>query len=303
MAKIAFISDLHLEAQERPILARPEAEVAVFVGDILGARKENYDNDDSAVRRLDRWAQDWGMPVFLVPGNHEFEGRLIGRELDRLHRHAQGSGVRVLYNDSAIVGQEEPVLLLGSTLWTDFSLYGAQDSESCFNRCARRFGDFNIRREDGSFLELDEILVEFVAATTWLGTEMDQAQHPCVVATHFAPHKGSVADQWKNDVDTSWFVNDLPETLIEKAAAWIHGHTHSRFDYQVGRRNGFGRVFCNPYGFHQKIVLNELNEISRKMILERHPEIEVVGEITLAEVQGDKQLRVIDVSAKGAYLV
>lgn len=298
MAKIAFISDLHLETQEAPNLDAPRADAAVFVGDILAPRHD--DKQDSAVRRIERICQGWDMPVFLIPGNHEFEGRLIDRELDRLRLHSQDSFVQVMYNDSAVVGAgDNAVLLLGTTLWTNFELYGKDSQEDSYNHCARRFGDFNYRREDGSFLELDEVVSEFSAAMSWLSIESQQSDLPIVVASHFAPHRNSVAKKWEGDESSAWFVNDLHNEVVEKVAAWIHGHTHSPVRYRVGRRPGFGHVLGNPYGFHETIVLDDLNEIARQMILDRYPEIEITGKITLSEVPSFKGMEIVEVSSEG----
>lgn len=301
MAKIAFISDLHLETQECPVFDIGDAEAVVFVGDILGSREEHLQKDDSSVRRLAPLAQEWGIPVFLIPGNHEFEGRIIEEELQRLEQHARGTGVKVLYNESAIVGSD-PVVLLGTTLWTDFSLYGQDKAEAMFNHCARRIGDLNHLRPDGSLLEYDEIIAEFLSAKAWLEVEMSYAQHPVVVASHFAPHQGSVDPKWQGDKATAWFVNRLPENLIEKAAVWLHGHTHSRFDYKVGQRSGHGHVMCNPYGFHQKFVLDELSESAKRMILDAHPEIAITGELVVGELPGRKNLRHIQIGTSGLVI-
>lgn len=297
MAKVAFISDLHLEAQKAPDLAAPQADAAVFVGDVLAP---NEDREDSAVRRIEKICRGWDMPVFLVPGNHEFEGRLIDRELDRLRQHARDSFVQVMYNDSAVVGSgKNSALLLGSTLWTDFGLYGPDKQQESFNHCARRFGDFNYRREDGSFLEFDEVLDEFRAAMSWICIEADQSDLPVIVASHFAPHRGSLAKKWEGDESSAWFINNLGDEIVQKVAVWIHGHTHSAIRYKVGSRKGFGHVIGNPYGFHETIVLDELNEVARQMMLDRYPEIEITGQITLSEVPSFRGMEVVEVSGTG----
>ena len=42
--------------------------------------------------------------------------------------------------------------------------------------------------------------------------------------------------------------NHLPE-LVEKADLWIHGHTHDQFEYDVGYKDGLGKVICHPRGY------------------------------------------------------
>lgn len=45
------------------------------------------------------------------------------------------------------------------------------------------------------------------------------------------------------------FVSDLSDVIERhQPKLWIHGHTHTRFDYDVGAT----RVVCNPRGYHHE---------------------------------------------------
>jgi hypothetical protein len=68
---------------------------------------------------------------------------------------------------------------------------------------------------------------------------------PTVVVTHHAPHPRSISDRFKFHPLNPAFASDL-SWLIERYAPdiWIHGHTHSSFDYFVGPT----RIVCNPHG-------------------------------------------------------
>lgn len=162
MAKLAFLSDLHWEAQaETPVpKGRLEGCDALLVlGDVLGRYATLWLGEDaSSVTRLARW---WEGPTFLVPGNHEFDGVAIQPELDRLRRHARGTNVQVLYNDSAVVGAgQDRVRILGTTLWTDFCLHGKQRQVYDYERCAKKIKDLQ-ERADGSRLKF---------GTLWMNT-------------------------------------------------------------------------------------------------------------------------------------
>lgn len=50
-------------------------------------------------------------------------------------------------------------------------------------------------------------------------------------ATHHAPAMGSVAERYAADWLTPAFVNDLPDDFFQVPVLWVHGHTHSPFDY------------------------------------------------------------------------
>jgi len=41
------------------------------------------------------------------------------------------------------------------------------------------------------------------------------------------------------------FINELPAHFFDVPVLWIHGHTHTSFDYRVGNC----RVLCNPRGY------------------------------------------------------
>ena len=121
--KLNILSDLHLGqgVVESP---RNEADVVVLAGDI--ARPEQ------AVA----WASGLGKPVLYVPGNHEFYGGSIAATTNQLKALCAGSPVRVLDDDEAIIGD---VRFLGSTLWTDFLLFGEHEGRTAAVGQALRF--------------------------------------------------------------------------------------------------------------------------------------------------------------------
>ena len=65
-----------------------------------------------------------------------------------------------------------------------------------------------------------------------------------VVITHHYPSFQSTAPKYQQDLDSAAFGSDL-EHWMGRAALWVHGHTHSSFDYLL---NGT-RVVCNPRGY------------------------------------------------------
>ncbi|WP_229412285.1 MULTISPECIES: hypothetical protein [unclassified Massilia] len=65
-----------------------------------------------------------------------------------------------------------------------------------------------------------------------------------VVITHMAPSMSSVAPEYGANPVSAAFSSRLDE-LVVKADIWIHGRTHSSFDYQLSRC----RVVANPLGY------------------------------------------------------
>src|SRR5262249_18416815 len=77
-----------------------------------------------------RWAAetfDGAVPVVYVPGNHEYYDGEFGA-LEAAMRDAAASIDNVHYlNNATLVDPRGHWRVLGTTLWTDFDLYGADD--------------------------------------------------------------------------------------------------------------------------------------------------------------------------------
>jgi Icc-related predicted phosphoesterase len=69
-----------------------------------------------------------------------------------------------------------------------------------------------------------------------------------VVVTHHAPHPISIAPRYARDALNPAFASDLTDVISQhQPDLWVHGHTHSSFDYVVpGTKT---RVVCNPMGY------------------------------------------------------
>ena len=233
--KLNILSDLHLgQGQLEP--PRNDADVVVLAGDI--ARPEQ------AVA----WAASLGKPVLYVPGNHEFYGASIAGTKARLRALCAGSLVRLLDDDEAIIAG---VRFLGSTLWTDFLLFGEDDGRKAAVAQALRFmRDYSrIHLDDEHqqlFTPLDSAML-FQRHAAWLGRKLSEPHAgPCVVITHHAPSPQSIHPRFSGSPLNACFVSDAEHLMGEdRVQLWIHGHTHDSFDYHL---NGT-RVVCNPRGY------------------------------------------------------
>lgn len=230
--RLNVLSDLHLSLGA---LALPEndADVVVLAGDL--ARPQE------AIA----WASGIAKPVLYVPGNHEFYGGDIAGTVAELKRLSAGSGIRVLDNDATVIGG---VRFLGTTLWTDFMLFGAGEKRTAAMAEAQRFSrDFSrIRTGDHPFTP-EASAALFAQHAAWLARVL-AAPHagPTVVITHHAPSTGSIHPRFAGSLLNASFVS-AAERLVEESRArlWIHGHTHDSFDYVLGGT----RVLCNPRGY------------------------------------------------------
>lgn len=250
--KIAVYSDLHLEFArfEPPEL---DVDVVILAGDIM------VPGHAAMV-----WAKE--RPAFRdklllhVAGNHEFYGEELRAERARMVEEARRAGIHHLHMDRLIVGD---VRFLGCTLWTDFQL-GIVDSGGCrvdpalaMAECGRYLVDYRAislleerdhRAVAVRALRPADTLRMHLEEREWLQRALaDSFDGPTVVVTHHAPHRNSLAERYADDWISTGFVSDLPSSFFEIPELWVHGHTHTRFDYQVRDC----RVVCNPRGYRR----------------------------------------------------
>lgn len=228
--RIRVLSDLHLEIWPFEV-ARAEADVVVLAGDIANGAQGIH------------WAaRSFAGPVIYVAGNHEPYDGEFHETRDAICRAARGTNVQVLdCGELRVAG----VRFLGCTLWTDYSLPSADVRARVIEDARGINPDYRaIRNGERTFSPEDAIELHR-AHRTWLERKVrENSPGPTVVVTHFAPHPGSIAPAYARHPSNPGFVVDLDE-LMGYGPLWIHGHTHSFFDYSVSGT----RVLCNPRGY------------------------------------------------------
>jgi predicted phosphodiesterase len=230
--RLNVLSDLHLSLGPLRV-PRNDADVVVLAGDIARPRE--------AIA----WASGFAKPVLYVPGNHEFYGGSIAGTVAELKRLPAGTNIRVLEDDELTIGG---VRFLGTTLWTDFMLFGEGEKRATAMQEAQRFmRDFTrIRLGEAPFTPQASAAL-FAQHAAWLAAKLAQPHAgPTVVITHHAPSRKSIHPRFADSLMNACFVSDA-ERLIDggRARLWIHGHTHDSFDYVVKGT----RVLCNPRGY------------------------------------------------------
>ena len=240
--KLNILSDLHLGfgAFDRPV---NDADVVILAGDI------------SRPREAAAWAMRFRKPVLYVLGNHEFYGSSIDGAADELKRLCAGTQVQVLDDTEVVI---DHVRFLGSTLWTDFELFGDAGKKAASmsegRRLIRDFSRIARAEASGALFSPEDSAALFRRHAGWLDDRLAVAHDgPTVVITHHAPSPRSIHPRFAGSLINTCFVSDAEHLIdADRAQLWIHGHTHDSFDYLV---NGC-RIVCNPRGY-AKAGVNE----------------------------------------------
>lgn len=241
--RLHVLSDLHLERGGGPPPAA-DADVLVLAGDIgPGA---------AGLRAAAAWWHE--RPIVYVCGNHEPYGHALPDIIGELRTAARAfdGRVHVLECDEVVLGGTR---FLGCTLWSDFAVAGVRQRERAMAVCGDLVNDYaQIAWSPAArALEPTDTLRLHRAARRWLEHRLAVPHAgPTVVVTHHGPlpPREPIADPlWQALAGA--FVSDL-RTLMgaDRAALWIHGHTHRRIDVAVRGT----QVLSNPRGYPHEPV-------------------------------------------------
>ena len=156
------------------------------------------------------------------------------------------------------------IRFLGSTLWTDFILFGEPAKQQAMSAGQRYLNDFRLIKEQRKVFSPARSIELHEESLAWLSTKLQEDFiGETVVVTHHLPSMQSVSDKYKTSILSACFASNL-DSLFGRGALWIHGHTHDSFDYE---QNGT-RVLCNPRGYSRYGHDQENNEFNPVLVVE-----------------------------------
>ncbi len=257
---IQLLSDLHLETHPHFVpKVSALADILVLAGDIgsyqTGSMLLNQHDLDFGLARFSprKELAAWPVPVFFVPGNHEYDGMPFEEADARLRETCERLGITFLHQRVEVF---KGVRFIGCTLWSDFEalvpLNGPLAQQLKARQKAERAADFYLRKT-GTTCHGEPFLSAAVRAKAqedqaWLSNALSvDFEGPTVVITHFAPSLRSADPRYGLSPGTAGFCNAL-DHLIPKASVWIHGHLHCAHDYLLENC----RVIANPFGYARK---------------------------------------------------
>jgi 3',5'-cyclic AMP phosphodiesterase CpdA len=233
--KIRVLSDLHLESDQPEIIPHADADLVVLAGDI-------HNHAEGL-----RWAAetfDGAVPVVYVPGNHEYYDGEFGALEAAMHDAAASVDNVYFLNNATLVDPLGQWRVLGTTLWTDFDLYGNdEESRAASIAAAERVmldyrgliqvtwtagndssGQGALQDNTPRNLTPADTIALHRHARAWLEAELAKPfAGKTIVVTHHAPHRRSLAERYADDVVSAGFVNDLPSLVRAPVTLWVHG--------------------------------------------------------------------------------
>lgn len=246
--KLQLLSDLHLETESFDPEPAPGAELLVLAGDI-----------DSRWDGFDRFA-GWPVPVLVVAGNHEFDGRELHSAWPALRQRCADLGFILLEQQCLVLtgADGRRVRFAGTVRWSDFELFGPP-GHPLYERALRAAEYFQRvmgATLDGAVFDAAAVRQQALACRRWLQAALAEPAQgrwdTTVVITHFAPSLRSADPRYGRQPGTASFCN-ADDDLLSGASLWLHGHLHCRHDYIAeaadGRRT---RVVCQARGLPGK---------------------------------------------------
>ncbi len=242
--RLQLLSDLHLETEAYEPVPAPGAELLVLGGDI-----------DSTWDGLARF-RGWPVPVLMVAGNHEFDGRDLDDTWPLLRERCTSLGIRLLERESHVAtgADRRRIRFVATVRWCDFDVFGAAQREK-----AMRAGSYFMRvmraTRGGVPFDAAQVREEALACRAWLAAELSRTEpavDATVVLTHFAPSLRSADPRYGHQAGTASFCN-ADDDLLPRADVWVHGHLHCRHDYRVTHADGRStRVVCHARGHRHR---------------------------------------------------
>lgn len=245
--RIKVISDLHIDINHRVTWQFDPDTFYVICGDISGDAEITRDFVKKHIKQ----------GVF-VAGNHlGYSSKITLEDSLALLRSEFNKGkVRFLNNNVYTI---KNTVFIGTTLWTDFNLYGCvpecmEIAWNCLNdyRYVKTFNEkYGMVRTLGPITTLGY----FQKNVAYLEKQLEKYKDKkVVIVTHHAPSLKSIDEKYVYDKTSAAYASNL-EWLIEKydnIVLWCHGHVHAKTRYRIGHT----RVVCEPFGYYNENLMD-----------------------------------------------
>jgi Icc-related predicted phosphoesterase len=273
--KIALMSDVHLEFADLPV-EPVEADVLLLAGDIFIAKDLTVDNSrqERFVNFIESACSKFKHVIFIC-GNHEHYHGDVNTSYDIIRETFKHlSNLYVMDNEVKVI---DDITFIGGTLWTDMNkecphtLYTIKGYMNDYRQIEDSAVMVNFSENvyatdvDGTKDFAKVVSKKFHQRAARFTPERSVALHKhmrdvirvtangnpsgkLVVVGHHPPSKLSTKPQYEKDtIVNGAYSSDMSELILDnpQIKLWVHGHTHSEFDYMIGST----RIVANPRGY------------------------------------------------------
>lgn len=249
--KVRILSDLHLDVNEAyPFELKDKDTFTILCGDVSGDPKITCD-----------WIANNVKNGVFVAGNHLVYNQR-GLSIEELRREMMDSDTgNVQYLDCTVEGcpcvkqLDENLLVVGSTMYTDFSLpvglgMHSKEEEIYVNKSAShaRMNDYRWGRTARGRMIPDDYIPwynEFFAVLK--KTVEENKDKDIIVATHYCPSPKCISPEYvDSDINASYVV-PLDDFIVShpNIKCWACGHVHHQDSFKIGNCV----VVMNPRGY------------------------------------------------------
>lgn len=244
MISLSVVSDLHLifYSSFKPENWKP-TDLLILAGDIF-----EYNSLTSHSSFLEFIATQYSQVIYVL-GNHEYYNHGLKEQFILYKKiEEQYPNIHVLNNESFVFGD---YTFLGTTLWTSLNNHDPITMLS-----SHVYLNDYLMIEDDTIKPIKKLTTKkvvelFNQSLSFLTQRVDgdSPETQFFIVTHHAPSLQSIAPCYRqnNYVMNGNFVSDLDSWILKRTNVkfWVHGHTHTPFDYPIGNC----RVICNPRGY------------------------------------------------------
>lgn len=228
---LRIISDLHIYYNSQYTLKYYGEDLLIIAGDIS-------ENKTHTLALFKKYIKTYNTPIIFVIGNHDYYNSTID-EIDEFWLNHRIDNLYVLQDDFVIINNQ---IFYGCTLWTDLGGYNNN-----WDFVKHKVKDYRkiYRTDKFTLIQPVDTYIKHKKSVSKLEKFLQKYPKNTIIITHHLPSYRSIAEKYKNSYDhiLQIFYSDL-DHLVKQTKMWIHGHTHSSFDYKIDET----RVICNPRG-------------------------------------------------------
>ena len=268
--KLLFCSDLHIDANERfagiditPYVIQAfknhSPDAVIIAGDISGNAERTLDY----IRIIEK---EVGVPVYVVPGNHDIWTREHGKDASWSSYQLLLQDQSSLLSNTLIHGQ---TAVIGAMSWYDYTFGPSHINKVDFGYNKKRFwNDAKFAKWDKKDEELCDEMLQLLEEKLKIHQNKE-----IILVNHYIPYYDfvTVKNEYSWDFCNAFMGSERLGKLIDQydnIKTVVFGHTHRR--YGVIEDFGGKTIICKPLGYAGEWDSDDIESELEKVITEIH---------------------------------